>query len=161
VINILSGPIATGKTTRLMTWVKMQSGCSGIMAPVINQKRHLYSISLNESRLLEVDKKASADEATVCIGRYCFLESTFQWARTELLRAIRENPQFLVIDEIGPLELSGNGLEPVIGDAVRLSAMKPQITQLWVVRKTLVAKVIRHYDLEGKYTQDETFLKNI
>ncbi|TFH01973.1 MAG: hypothetical protein E4H13_03430 [Calditrichales bacterium] len=160
-INILSGPVASGKTTRLMTWVKMQAGCSGIMAPVINQKRHLYSISINESRLLEVEKPETQDEETISIGRYHFLKSTFQWAREELVRAIRETPPFLVIDEIGPLELSGKGLEPAIGEALYLSERNPEVTQIWVVRKSQVTRVVQHYGLEGKYILDQSFLKHI
>ena len=53
-VHRLTGPVQGGKTTRLLEWVKTHDS-AGILSPIINKKRHIYSILSHESLCLEID----------------------------------------------------------------------------------------------------------
>ncbi|MCF8365794.1 MAG: hypothetical protein K9H16_08435 [Bacteroidales bacterium] len=54
-----------------------------------------------------------------------------------------KNKDFVVIDEIGPLELKGEGWTPSIDKLMTVS----EFTFIWVVRKSLVHKIISRWNL--------------
>ncbi len=144
-IYILTGEIKTGKTTRLLKWIELQKNCAGIVSPVINSKRHLLCISTKEIKPLEADTETN-DHDIICIGKYSFDNKTFQWGKEILNRACRQNKEWLIIDEIGPLELRGKGFEPAACELINLYKTKKE-SLLVVVRKPLYNKFIQHYGL--------------
>lgn len=147
-IYLFSGEIKSGKTTMLEKWISENPGSDGILAPCINGKRYLKRIKSGETRLLESDEKNSGEEL-VNICCYNFLKKVFDWGRNEILNACKDNPKWLIIDEIGPLELKGEALEPTVSDI--LNSEKPEdVNIVLVVRKKLVEKVIEHYKLHIK-----------
>ena len=79
-------------------------------------QRYLYSIFANDYRKLEAEDNCLPEKDIVKVGKYSFLQSTFLWAREELKVAMINRSKYLIIDEIGPLELSGRGLEPMVTD---------------------------------------------
>lgn len=143
-VYILTGPVKSGKTTNLKIWCERQNSADGILAPVSQNKRHLYHISNKTSRLLE---RVVNDSQPLKIGTYSFDESAFRWARNKLKEAAGSSPEWLIIDEIGPLELTGKGLEPAVSEILKTIIYK-EIRLLLVVRKPLVEQVIMHYNLE-------------
>ena len=52
-------------------------------------------------------KKLSKSGITVSVKMFSFL-----WAQNALFNSLDKNLEWLIIDEIGPLELEGKGLEP-------------------------------------------------
>ena len=60
------------------------------------------------------------------------------------------NKQLIVIDEIGPLELSDKGWSSSIEKLVSTS----KIPHLWVVRKSILKKVIRKWNIGNVYIFD-------
>ncbi len=161
IINILTGPTQSGKTTHLIAWVKFHTRCAGILSPVLNKKRFIYAIHTNEYRPLETENDMVAEEGTISIGKYTFLQSSFAWAQEQLKRALDKNPKWIIIDEIGPLELSGKGLEPMVGKILKSYKSNKKFRLVLVVRESLLDKVVRHYDLQGKYSVDRSFLSII
>ena len=158
-INILTGPVQSGKTTRLIAWVKYHRHSAGILSPVINKKRYIYSILKDNYRILESIKDDPAvGEDTIKIGKYSFLQSTFLWAREELRIAIEKKPLYMVIDEIGPLELSGQGLEPMVSHLLQNYQRSENHRLILVVRDHLLEAVVSHYQLQDTYLADHTFL---
>jgi nucleoside-triphosphatase THEP1 len=157
-INILTGPIQSGKTTRLIAWVKYHRNSAGILSPVIHNQRFIYSILANDYRRLESIDDLIVDKEIVKIGKYSFLQSTFKWAREELHTALEHNPPYLVIDEIGPLELSGKGLEPMVTNILQSYKRSPKHRLVLVVRENLLEEVISHYGLDDLYLSDHNFL---
>jgi nucleoside-triphosphatase THEP1 len=144
-ICIYTGEIKSGKTTRLQKYISENPGSDGILAPVINGKKHLVRIKTNETKLLESDGADYKAELTK-ICSYNFLKSVFDWGQAQLLEAFRSEPEILIIDEIGPLELRGDALEPAISEILKKSpAYNSKI--IIVVRNFLVDKVIEHYKL--------------
>jgi len=157
-INILTGPVQSGKTTRLIAWVKYHRHCAGILSPVINNQRYIYSILANDNRRLESIGDPPDGEDILKIGKYAFLQSTFLWAREELRLAMNNKPTYLVIDEIGPLELSGKGLEPMVTDILQNYKRSENHHLILVVRETLLEDVISHYNLQDLYLTDHNYL---
>jgi nucleoside-triphosphatase len=146
-IYIFTGEIKSGKTTRLEKWIVKKPNVDGILAPVIAGKRYLKRIKTKETKLLEYTGTSQKIELTT-ICNYKFLNSTFEWGQQELFNAYLKKPDWLIIDEIGPLELRDEALEPMVSKIINENFGKINI--VLVVRKILVEKVIEHYKLNKK-----------
>jgi nucleoside-triphosphatase len=181
-VYVLSGPVQTGKTTRLRAWCAEQLSQSradgsppvvdGILAPVVHGHRHLLRVQTGVLRDLE---DISDGAATVTVRRFTFNEEVFAWARSALLGAAQPAPpevtlpRWTIVDEIGPLELAGGGLEPavsdmlqrvgfgrrdnatqtIIGDKLNRSADSGTRVVL-VIRENLVDDVLKHFGLSSQ-----------
>lgn len=152
-VFIYSDKIKSGKTTNLFRWIARQNSIAGILQPVVEEKRFLYSIADKLLFQLEISKnqtKNFSNEDLIKIGNYIFLKSGFEKAKEILKRDFEKNYDWLVIDEIGPLELEGNGLEPVISELLnRLNAFEGIL--ILVVRDKLLNQVIQKFRLEEKF----------
>lgn len=144
-INILTGPINSGKTTRLTNWVNRQNNCAGILAPVRGGLRYLYAIHSHKRKLLEIKEFKIAENRVIRIGDFCFSREVFEWARGELLFALKQKPSWLIIDEIGPLELTGNGLEPAVSKILNELKSYDQVRLVLVIREQLLDAFIHTY----------------
>lgn len=148
-IYIFSGPIESNKTTRLMIWAAAQQNIDGIFQPVVDGKRFLYHVKSKNLKLLEIDKSYQQDEI-ITIGRFSFSKRVFEWAQETLLDSVKQNPDWLIIDEIGPLELDGKGLEPAVSKIMNYrDNFGGKI--LCVVRETMVKDFIEHYKLKDRF----------
>jgi nucleoside-triphosphatase THEP1 len=157
-IHILTGPVQSEKTTRLFNWVQTQRSCAGILSPIIDNRRHLFSILANVSRCLEVHDNHSMNGNTVSIGQYQFSEQIFIWAREQLKQAAQARKKWLIIDEIGPLELDGKGLEPAVSQILKYYHRSEENQLIVVVRDRILENVITYYQLQGQYQTDLDFL---
>ena len=114
-IYILSGPVHGGKTTRLLEWASSRKDVYGILTPVIDGKRYFADARTLEQWPME----ALPDEAdTLLVGRFSFSRPAFDRA-IMLLRECIQCDGWLVIDEIGPLELRGEGFGFVLQDILK------------------------------------------
>ncbi|MBN1532432.1 MAG: hypothetical protein JXA20_07205 [Spirochaetes bacterium] len=148
-IFVVTGAIGSGKTTGLMEWAARQDRVDGILQPVIGGKRYMYHIASSTQRRLELDEGAP-DDGAIRIGKYSFDRDVFRWGRARLERAFRDDVRWLVIDEVGPLELAGGGLEPALG---RIIAGRRQFhgAIVLVIRKKLLDASIARYGLRNGY----------
>lgn len=143
---ILTGPIHTGKTSRLMHWATQQKKIDGIFQPVIENKRFIYHIASRTLRQLETDEM----KGVTMIGKFKFSNQTFDWTKNILNDCINKELEWLVIDEVGPLELKGKGLEPIISKIFKqIDTLNGNV--LCVVRDSILEKFVEHYKLESKY----------
>ena len=108
-IYLLSGPIQSGKTIRIINWVENKEQVDGIAAPVIDGKRYLKYLRTGEIKLLESGPNVS-EERIICVGNYKFNKDVFEWAQLKLLNAYDQKPKWLIIDEIGILEFGKEGM---------------------------------------------------
>ncbi len=146
---LLSGPIHTGKTTRLSEWIKNEDDVDGILQPVIDGTRYIRHISSGETRLLELT--ADTNEKNILkIGNYKFNNEVFIWARSKLFSAFSKNPQWLIIDEVGKLEMDGKGLEPSIKKIFLKLNDFSDMNLVFVVRDYLVSDFLKKYSLNKK-----------
>lgn len=147
-VYLLSQPVNSGKTTLLSQWILQQQGVAGILAPDIDQHRWLIDITTNVRCKLTLDKGVISEEA-VFIGRYAFSAKAFSWARAQLKKAFLTNPSWLVFDEIGYLELRGQGLEPMVRTLLKKKRVSSGTKFIWIVREELRDEIIAHYQLSN------------
>ena len=142
-IHLFSQAIQTGKTTSLMHFVNKQQGCTGILSPVINGKRHFYSISTGEYKLMEASE---GENEQLEIGKYKFSQAAFDWAIQHCQQDLVAPQELFILDEIGPLELRGEGLSDLL---LQLLAKQYVVTNLLlVVRSSMLESFVAHFGLD-------------
>jgi len=80
------------------------------------------------------------------VGRYTIRRNGIQFARRAIEKAVVNQCDLVVIDEVGPVELSGRGLMP----AVKL-VLEAEVSVLIIVRDSLKKALLRYfssYDFE-------------
>ena len=145
-VYYVTGPLRSGKTTGLRNWHAGRLDVAGLFQPVIGGKRYLVDIRTGDNALME----AGADETDVqVIGRFRFAGSVFAWAAEVLLKAASTpEARFIILDEIGPLELRGEGMD----GAIKRLALEagPGLSLVLVVRESLLEAILDRYGVAGK-----------
>lgn len=154
-ILIYTGPIKSGKSSRLYDFSKNRKGVAGILSLVIDNKKYLYSIRTKEQRLLEVNTKEK-NRNVVSVGKYFFDENVFKWAKEILKNDLREKPDLIILDEIGPLELSGKGLAPTAFEIIKKSLAGKQKVVV-VLRESFVIRFLEYFELNDSDIDYFTF----
>ena len=141
-IIILTGEVQTGKTTTLQQFSAERNNVAGILTPIINGKRMFYDIS--EKVFFEME--ANDDEEKLTVGKYLFSGRAFKNANRILINAGKRNDlDYLIIDEIGPLELKKQkGLHESF-TAILSSTFN--YTLIIVVRRSLVEEIVTSFNL--------------
>lgn len=140
-VLILSGPIRSGKTTRLATWTRGRSDVAGLLSPDRDGGRVFVDIATGAATAME---NPLPGEPVMSVGRFDFRAAAFEWANERLIAAAGDpRDTTIVVDEIGPLELAGNGLVP----GIRAVLARPGGRSILVVRDHLVASVVAAFDL--------------
>ena len=144
-IRILTGPIRSYKTTTLLQWTDFRDDVGGVLTPDIDGVRMLYNVRSKEYLIWQKAEQIDPDD--VVIGRFVFDGAAFrtamQWLDDHL-----DDPlvHTIILDEIGPLELQGRGWDSWLQSSMEILMHKDVI---FVVRETLVEKVIDRYGLNG------------
>lgn len=109
-VFILTAPIQSGKTTSLLHWSENRSDVFGILTPVVNGQRMFMNVQNRQLFLME----AKEEEAEVLkVGKFVFSKNNFD-AAIQLIRDGIHKDGWLIIDEIGPMELRGEGFSDVL-----------------------------------------------
>ena len=110
-IHLLCGPVASGKTTFLKKWAAKRCDVGGVLS-IVEAKigRVFVDIQTGDTHPMEIP---APGEDTLLVGKYRFSIGAFNWAEKRLRRAFDSPSRWLIIDEIGPLELAGKGLDAV------------------------------------------------
>lgn len=140
-IAILTGPIRTGKTTALLA--AFPTGyASGVLQPVADGRRRVLCLRSGQSRPLEASAEVP-NQDQVQVGRFVFSASTLRWANGCIVDAldVRAHDEWVVIDEVGPLELDGRGIARAVQKAVTRAQPPNGPRLLLVVRDGLVDAV--------------------
>ena len=147
-IYIYSDAIQTGKTTRVLAWVNDNQNVYGILTPDVAGKRRLYNIA--EKQLLPFEAEKNTREPSVIIGDFTFLKSAFAQAQQILKSALLHQPDWLIIDEIGKLEMRNEGLEPPLSGILNnFIKRSPQTKILLIIRDTLLDAATEKYHLQN------------
>lgn len=149
-IYILTGDIRTGKTTALLEWVSGRKDVDGLLCPDgDNGKRYFLKIKSKKEFELEVDFES---EKTIAIGPFKFLKSAFEEANKYLLEASeRRDFKYLIIDELGKLELKNEGLNHAAEILISQYVMNENFHLVLVIRESLLDVVVESYNI-SKYT---------
>ena len=149
-IYILTSPIQTGKTTSLVKWSDNRNDIHGILTPDVDGKR--LFMNANNRQLFLMEAKEGESE-TLAVGKFIFSKTNFEKAIQIIHDGINRNG-WLVIDEIGPMELRGEGFHNVLNEVLKKRTGKT----LLVVREkeNMVEKVKTYFNLH-----DVTVINNI
>jgi nucleoside-triphosphatase THEP1 len=142
-IYILTAPIQSGKTTSLINWSTERKDVCGILTPVFNNKRMFMNIATGQLFAMEA---GYGETATLTVGRFIFSQINFNNA-IQIIREAIHTPGWLVIDEIGPLELNGQGFHDVLKEVL----MQRKNKLVLVVRKGLAEKVNDYFMLDATF----------
>lgn len=148
-IYIYTGKIKSGKTTNLFRWCIGKTSIGGVLQPVIDGKRFFYSIRNKE--LIQLEPFNDFNKDTIQIGKYNFLIKGFNKAKATLIEDFQQDLDWLIIDEFGPLEFDGKGLEPVITE-ILISKENFKGNLLVVIRENLLDMFLEKYKLKDNYT---------
>ena len=142
-IIILTGPVNSGKTTFLKTLIPELTRRSipvhGFLSSrvVTKNKTTGYDLFDIQSQKTLPYLRTDAKEGWEKIGSYYFVPETLEKAKN----IIDKHPigDWLVVDEIGPLELKGKGLWPAL---TRILSNR-DLHILCVVRKAILPDILR------------------
>lgn len=159
-IYILTGAIRSGKTTALLHWSKSRNDVDGLLCPDdANGKR--YFLKLKNKTIFKLEAEAET-EAIVTIGNFKFLRSAFNEANDYLiLEASKTEPKYLIIDEIGKLELKNEGLNVSTKALISQFKSNDNTHLILVVRDYLLDAVLEHYGITECSILNTEDLKNL
>lgn len=161
-IFVVTGPVGAGKTTLVKLLVKglRSSGLtlSGYVSEAIRLKRKTTGYDLfeiNSGRRLPFLRKEGTNGQLAGAGQFYFLLPGLKTAR-DIIRSTSDS-DLLVVDEIGPAEVRGEGVWP------DLNPLLDKINCLLVIREKLLADFlpclpppVMFFRVEGKEQPVET-----
>jgi nucleoside-triphosphatase len=149
-IYIFSRPVRCGKTTELLQWCNLQKNVCGILMPDIDGSRKMLNVTTKEIFDAECVDVVNTNEPLTSIGKYNFYTKALEKANYLLQDAISQNPDWLVIDEAGKLELKGEGFYKSVTAAVKRYDNKNEPGSLLVtVRESLCEEVISFFNIKN------------
>nr|MBS0038459.1 hypothetical protein [Saprospiraceae bacterium] len=146
-IFILTGQPGEGKTTALQKWIENNEiRAHGVLMPVIDGQRHFLNPYMGVEILAEAAPEVVNPDILHEIGDYRFSTKAFRIARSWLRIKPPLNADYFIIDEIGPLEMRGEGLEPELSEVIQ-TALSEKLDQrlVLVIRESILADAIKHY----------------
>jgi nucleoside-triphosphatase THEP1 len=151
-IFILTGPVHSGKTTALQAFIKRKPDAGGILSPVIQGRRWFQDIYSG----VIFEAEAEEGEASLKIGKYNFSIAAFSRASGILKNSVQT--EWIIIDEIGPLELDNQGFAKVLRELVQSKDVQ---NLLIVVRENLVKEVVEHFGISAYKVCDTEELNSL
>ena len=143
-ILILTGPTRSHKTSTLFEWAKKRDDCGGVLTPDRKTLRMLYNVK--EKKSLPFQKPEMDAPSDVTIGRFVFDGEGFKKAASWLDEHLADPKlKYILIDEVGALELEGGGFDQWLRGSIATVGDK---TLILVVRRNLLDDVMQRYDLQ-------------
>jgi len=154
-VNIVTGSINSGKTTRMKALHANLGGDGFIMEKTMDGSQvksyHAHRLATGETRLLVLrdgyDTKGFKE--SVRIGPYRFDDACLRWVKSIMHTLVKQTKSPLFLDEVGVLELQGEGFDSVLND---LSFYKG--TVYLSVREDLINDIIQRYRFKGVIRHD-------
>lgn len=146
-IYILSEPVRSGKTTTLLKFCNQQLSVGGVITPDVNGLRKIYYPSEKKY----VDFQIENEKEGITVGKFNFSNEAFLNARNFLRDLNFDEYTWVVVDEIGKLELlSANGFEPELTSLIkRFKEYKGDTKLLLVIRDSLLQLAIEFYGIKS------------
>jgi len=157
-VVIITGDVHQGKTTFAQKIVadlqKQNIRIAGFFSVGIIEngiRTGFNLVDIESSRQIELcsDKK---NEKRLKFGKYYFNSDAISLGNEILNSNKLSDKQLIVIDEVGHLELNGLGWSNAIENITRNNT----VPQLWIVRKSLVQKCSRRWNIGNAYIFDIT-----
>ncbi len=148
---LLYGRSGSGKTIQALRCCTQAEdygwNVGGILAPGTFQNNMRYDfdvmdiLSGQKIKLCTSNPLLNVQNNPIKIGRFIFYEEAFQFGNTAIEKAISNKVDLLIIDEIGPLECTGNGWASALKKATSCKIPKILIT----VRTQLIQTIAQNF----------------
>jgi len=142
---ILSGEIGAGKTrtaSYLATALKKQGlAVGGVLSLRIVQDGETVGYTVHDLATDEERPFASLDPPGVPVGKFFIAEQGLAFARCAIEQATAST-QTVFVDEVGMLELAGNGLAPAVQ-----ALLQSQVLPVLLVRSSFVEAVVHAFSI--------------
>jgi nucleoside-triphosphatase THEP1 len=132
-VILLTGDKRAGKTTWLQAH---KSGAAGFLSPLIHEKRNFLLIP--EKIVFPMEELGGQ----LLVGKYAFSSTAFAAVEEHVQNHFQSEE--LIFDEIGPLEIRGEGF----ADLLRNVLQNYSGNLLIVLRTGLVSEAIKAFDLD-------------
>ena len=155
-VLILTGEIQQGKTSLLKRLLKELDSedlpTEGFYTEVIlkNDERLGYSLTTIHSDESILLCSKSSKTGLKRYGKFYFNEAAIEKGNLILQKAVENNAPLIVIDEVGPMEMSGDGWASSIDKICESSG----IPMIWTVRKSLAGKAARKWNVGDVFIID-------
>jgi len=150
-IKIVTGNINDYKTTKIIEIFNTSQKGDGFVSLKImrDHKVHSYEamrLQTGEKKQLAMHQDYFNNDFNIGskVGPYIFNKKTMSWIEDEMDELIKMHIEPLYFDEIGMLELGGSGFHQMFRKMI-----KSNLDLVVVVRRDLVEKVIRVYNLKN------------
>lgn len=146
-IFIISGRVQSGKTTfagaLAETLGKEGFRIAGFLCrgTFINDRRDSYTLEELGSGIKIPMASSGFREGWFRYRRFYFNPAALEKGREMVLASLAGQPDLIVIDEVGPMEMEGRGWNSLLGELVSIGT----IPQVWVVRDCLVDAVMEQW----------------
>lgn len=144
-IHIITGNIRAGKTTFLKKYISKRKSVEGILQPTVGEIRFFEDIKSKEQKKITAIQDSAE---SFRIGKFIFNLGAFTWAKEKLSEALSGDSEIIVIDEYGPLEFKGEGLEPIVSQII--FSIKNFVSRriIIVIREPLLKDFLTKYGLK-------------
>lgn len=145
-IYIITGAIESGKTKALNDWAKDRDDVYGILTPN-NELGSRYLMDLSTQERYPMQAKTQ-DNMTISVGRYHFYRSAFTKGDHIIEEALSSMEKgYIVIDELGKLELKNKGFYKVARSVIDATQNNPNLHSVLVIRSYLLEDMKDHFDI--------------
>ncbi|MCF8435441.1 MAG: NTP transferase domain-containing protein [Ignavibacteriales bacterium] len=142
-IYLLSGPVKTGKSTRLLNWARNRSDTAGIIQyENIFGERFIFNLRQRSNHKLSADEN---ERNLINIGKFKFSSESFRICEAILDNAAKRRFRWIVLDEYGKLEHAGAGLSLVFEKLLGKFTDDKDVNLIVVIRDYLVKEFIFKY----------------
>ncbi|EDQ00269.1 ATP-binding cassette domain-containing protein [Shewanella benthica] len=150
-VLIITGESGSGKTTALVDFIALCQQkhiplkgmlCPGVMKDGQRYSSDIVDIATNERCLFGL-RTGVLDKETGT--RFSFTEEGMALGKQALDHNHFHQDEICIVDEIGPMELSGEGFGRHIAPLLTVANSR----HIWVVRPSLVERVCRHWSLHN------------
>lgn len=152
-VIIITGDIGQGKTTFARQLVeKMIShgvNISGFFSLAVYENNEKTGFDLEDivSRQRLILARRQPAEGWIRQGHYFFDPRVFENESERLWNQTSQATDLLLIDEVGPLELSDSGWN----DLIEIYCRENSVPMIWIVRKNLAQKAARKWNVGNVY----------
>lgn len=146
-VYLLTGPVQSGKTSALWSWTEHRKDLQGFLTPDMQGKRKFVNLADKIVSNFEIDQV----DISTCIevGKYKFKKEIFEMGQSILNMVMLTKNTWILVDEIGMLELNNQGFEPAFSNFIsRFKAISLDSKCIIVVRESLLEQVKTRYQLQ-------------
>lgn len=148
-IFIITGEVGSGKTTRLgeLTTELRQMGIhmAGFLSlrNLQHGERTGYTLVNIRDGSEHLFASTGAHAGWPRYGRFFFNPKALAEGEKIIKKAIEQKSRLVLIDEVGPLELEGNGWAEMLD----LLLKEKELSQIWVVRENILDVVLERWNI--------------